>query len=75
EGEHGFACCVHNRDFLPGERFLDQMGECMNASRRVLCFLSPSFLDSNYCIWEFTHALEGDVQRGRKRLAVIMLEP
>ncbi|ELU06716.1 hypothetical protein CAPTEDRAFT_209087 [Capitella teleta] len=74
EDEHGFVCCVHNRDFLPGQRFLDQMGECMNASRRVLCFLSPSFIRSNYCIWEFTHALEGDLQRGRKRLAIIMLE-
>ncbi|ELT98695.1 hypothetical protein CAPTEDRAFT_71087, partial [Capitella teleta] len=70
----GFKCCMHNRDFHPGKRFLQQMGDNIEASRRVLCFLSRHFLDSYYCVWEFRHAYEADESRGRRRLAAVMLD-
>ncbi|ELU15256.1 hypothetical protein CAPTEDRAFT_80397, partial [Capitella teleta] len=74
EEEHGFRCCVHIRDFDVGRSFMEQMGECIRASRRVLCFLSPHFLDSYYCVWEFRHAYETDELRGNRRLALIVMD-
>ncbi|ELU09356.1 hypothetical protein CAPTEDRAFT_47247, partial [Capitella teleta] len=75
EGEHGFSCCLHDRDFHPAQPFLDQMGRSMDASRRVLCFLSPDFVKSKYCVWEFKHSFEEDDLRGTRRLVAILLEP
>ncbi|ELU00019.1 hypothetical protein CAPTEDRAFT_29940, partial [Capitella teleta] len=73
EEERGYRCCMHNRDFEPGKRILQQMGESIEGSRRVLCFLSPQFLDSRYCIWEFRQAYEADEMRGNRRLAIIVM--
>jgi hypothetical protein len=75
EDQHGFRCCIHNRDFNPGGPFRDMMARGIKESRRTLCFLSPNFLQSEYCIWEFRYAFESDVDRGKKRLAAILLDP
>jgi hypothetical protein len=75
EEKHGFQCCVHNRDFNPAMRFLDMMAEAIEESRRTICFLSPNFLQSEYCIREFRQALERDREQGKMRLAAVLLEP
>ncbi|ELU00044.1 hypothetical protein CAPTEDRAFT_29758, partial [Capitella teleta] len=72
--EHGLKCCLYNRDFHPGRRFYDQMGESIESSRRVLCFLSQNFLQSEFCIWQFKHAFEEDQAHSKKRLLAVMLE-
>jgi hypothetical protein len=75
EDKHGFRCCVHNRDFDPARRFLDMMANAIDNSRRTLCFLSPNFAQSEYCIWEMQYALDKDNERGKRRLAAILLDP
>lgn len=75
EDEHGFTCCTHDRNFSVAEPFMDQMGKSIDASRRVLCFLSPNFIKSKFCIWEFKYAFEEDDLRGKRRLVAIMVEP
>ncbi|ELT88276.1 hypothetical protein CAPTEDRAFT_29392, partial [Capitella teleta] len=75
EEKHGFRCCIHNRDFHPGERILDQIGAAIDQSRRTVCFISPSFIDSMYCEYELKYAMEEDIRQGKKRLLVIMLQP
>ncbi|ELU16035.1 hypothetical protein CAPTEDRAFT_31451, partial [Capitella teleta] len=75
EEEHGFSCCAHDRDFHIAKPFLNQMGKSIDDSRRVLCFLSPDFVKSDFCVWEFDYAHKEDSLRGRRRLAVILLKP
>ncbi|ELT91593.1 hypothetical protein CAPTEDRAFT_30552, partial [Capitella teleta] len=75
EEESGFNCCIHDRDFVSGRRIMDEIDRCLDASRRVLCFLSPTFIKSDYCMLEFKQTHEEDLKRGKKRLVAIMLEP
>lgn len=74
ENEYNYKCCNHRRDFVVTREILDQISEAIDKSKRTLCVLSPSFLQSRYCMVEFKHALHLDVQMQKRRLIAIMLQ-
>ncbi|CAC5378518.1 TLR13 [Mytilus coruscus] len=48
--------CVHQRDFLPGEEITQNITNGIHQSKRTICILTRSFLDSYYCMFEFNMA-------------------
>ena len=56
EGKHNLKCCVHYRDFSPGQPFQDSMAESVYKSYKILAVLSNNFLKSNYCSYELNIA-------------------
>ena len=41
---HGYRVCYHERDFLPGQLILDNVGRSIERSKRTVCLLSTKFL-------------------------------
>ncbi|XP_071150156.1 toll-like receptor 4 [Mytilus edulis] len=48
--------CVHQRDFVPGEEITQNITNGIHQSRRTICIITRSFLDSYYCMFEFNMA-------------------
>ncbi|XP_038069421.1 toll-like receptor 3 [Patiria miniata] len=51
-GEEPFRLCHHGRDFEPGKEIVDNIIESVDSSRRTICVLSQSYLESNWCSFE-----------------------
>lgn len=52
-----FKCCIHIRDFTPGETILDNISNAIYGSRVTLAILSPDFVESEWCNSELQQAL------------------
>ncbi|CAC5383085.1 unnamed protein product [Mytilus coruscus] len=48
--------CIHHRDFLPGEEITVNITNAIHESKRTICIITRSFLDSYYCMFEFNMA-------------------
>ncbi|CAC5383084.1 Toll-like receptor 4 [Mytilus coruscus] len=48
--------CIHHRDFLPGEEISFNITNAIHESRKTICIITRSFLDSYYCMFEFNIA-------------------
>ncbi|XP_076073576.1 toll-like receptor 6 [Mytilus galloprovincialis] len=66
--EHDFKLrlCLHQRDFLPGQDITDNIINAIQNSRKTICIITRSFVDSYYCMFEYNmarmesvHAREG----------------
>ncbi|CAG2215876.1 unnamed protein product [Mytilus edulis] len=57
--------CIHQRDFLPGEDITVNITNAIRESKKTVCIVTRSFLDSYYCIFEFNMArMESIYSRG-----------
>ncbi|XP_063436294.1 toll-like receptor 4 [Mytilus trossulus] len=57
--------CIHQRDFLPGEDITANITNAIRESKKTVCIVTQSFLDSYYCIFEFNMArIESIYSRG-----------
>ncbi|CAG2248293.1 unnamed protein product [Mytilus edulis] len=45
--------CIHQRDFIPGEEITQNIISAIQNSRKTICIISRSFLESYYCMFEF----------------------
>jgi len=43
EKESHYKCCIHYRDFVPGEHFVVNMTESVRKSRKVIAVISKTF--------------------------------
>ncbi len=75
EGEHQFKLCVHYRNFIPGRDIADTIVESIERSRKTVLVLSPNFLRSNWCQYEFKMARQVFVEQGREDMVLILLQP
>ncbi|CAG2222169.1 TLR13 [Mytilus edulis] len=48
--------CIHHRDFLPGEEISVNITNAIHESKKTICIITRSFLDSYYCMFEFNMA-------------------
>ncbi len=71
---HGFRVLYHRRDFRPGMPITENIGKAIDASKRTLCVLTPNFVKSHMCMWEFSTALNIDLQEKRHRLIILYKE-
>uniref|UniRef100_A0A3B3XB75 TIR domain-containing protein n=1 Tax=Poecilia mexicana TaxID=48701 RepID=A0A3B3XB75_9TELE len=52
EGEQGWRLCLHHRDFQPGKLWIDSLHNITDAiygSRKTICVISRSYLQSEWC--------------------------
>ena len=54
---HGFRCCVHWKDFLPGRIFTENIVESVYNSFKIIAVVSSHFMSSNPCDFELQHAM------------------
>ncbi|CAC5398533.1 unnamed protein product [Mytilus coruscus] len=47
---------IHQRDFLPGEEIANNITNAIHESRKTICIITRSFLDSYYCMFEYNMA-------------------
>ncbi|CAC5387695.1 unnamed protein product [Mytilus coruscus] len=48
--------CIHKRDFLPGNEISYNITNSIHESRKVVCIITKSFLESYYYMFEFNMA-------------------
>ena len=67
----GFKVCFHRVNFHAGKPITTNIFEAIDGSKRTLVFFSNDFKQSNFCMWEFSVALEMDLKEGTNRLITI----
>ena len=71
ENEHGLRLCVHQRDFTPGKDIATNITSAIHRSRKTLIVLSKSFLESNWCVFEFNMARMEEIYAREGRHSVL----
>ncbi|KAJ8302216.1 hypothetical protein KUTeg_021203 [Tegillarca granosa] len=56
EKEGGCRLCIHHRDFTPGLDIADNITSSIHKSNKTILILSPDFLKSYWCMFEFNMA-------------------
>ncbi|CAG2207994.1 Toll-like receptor 4 [Mytilus edulis] len=56
ERDENMTLCVHQRDFIAGEEITQNITDGIHQSKKIICILTRSFLDSYYCMFEFNMA-------------------
>ena len=69
----GYKVCYHERDFMPGTPISENMNRSVERSKRVLCFLTRNFVESNFCMEEFRMAHHRDLEKGKKRMIMLLI--
>ncbi|XP_071805986.1 uncharacterized protein [Asterias amurensis] len=64
----GYRVCVHYRFFLPGRSIIDNISDAVRRSRKTLLLLTPGFVESEWCRFEFQAAL---LQMLRRQMDII----
>ena len=75
--EAGLSMCLHQKDFLPGHDIAGNILQAIRKSRITLVVLSPSFLESKWCIYEFNMARMESIysREGENVIYAIMYQP
>ncbi|XP_054851004.1 toll-like receptor 13 [Eublepharis macularius] len=74
EGEPSFRLCFGPRDFAPGEYFMNNVQNGISQSRKTLCLVSKSYLESEWCSLEIQLACSKIYYHGQDPLVVVFLE-
>ena len=70
----GLSMCLHQKDFLPGNDIADNIVTAVRNSKLTLLVLSPAFLESKWCIYEFNMArMESIYSRGGENTVFVVL--
>ncbi|MED6285397.1 hypothetical protein CHARACLAT_028898 [Characodon lateralis] len=56
EGEQGWRLCLHHRDFQPGKPIIENITDAIYGSRKTICVISHSYLQSEWCSREIQMA-------------------
>ncbi|CAG2221834.1 TLR13 [Mytilus edulis] len=56
ETDKNLKLCIHHRDFIPGEEITVNITNAIHRSRKTICIITKSFLESYYCMFEFNMA-------------------
>ncbi|XP_071121503.1 toll-like receptor 4 [Mytilus edulis] len=65
--------CIHKRDFLPGNEITYNITNSIHESRKVVCIITKSFLDSYYCMFEFNMArMESIYSRSKENILFLV---
>ncbi|CAC5403889.1 Toll-like receptor 4 [Mytilus coruscus] len=73
EEEGNIRCCVHKRDFLPGNDIATNITSAIHNSRKTVVIMSHSFLASDWCLFEFNMAkMESIYSRSSENIIFIV---
>ncbi|XP_070552954.1 uncharacterized protein [Ptychodera flava] len=73
ENDHGFRLCVHSRDFQVGAAIMDNILDAIQNSSRTILVLSPWFVQSEWCRFEYEKA-QAEMLRIGTKIIPIMFE-
>uniref|UniRef100_A0A3P9PVX7 TIR domain-containing protein n=1 Tax=Poecilia reticulata TaxID=8081 RepID=A0A3P9PVX7_POERE len=59
EEEQGWRLCLHHRDFQPGKPIIGNISDAIYGSRKTICVISRSYLESKWCSREIQMARWG----------------
>ena len=76
EKQTDLKLCFHQRDFIPGYGIAENIANAIHDSRKVICVISNSFLDSHWCMYEFNMALMERIhaREGEDLLFLVLLK-
>lgn len=74
EDEHHIKCCIHYRDFTPGQPFYDSMAESVYNSYKIIAVFSSNFVQSKYCTHELQLAQYRLLNRSDDSLIIIRID-
>ncbi len=74
EEEHNMRLCIHYRDFKPGYFIEDTIVESIDRSRKTILILSPDFLKSDWCYFEYKMARQVLVTERRDVIVLVILK-
>ena len=66
--------CLHQKDFVPGKTIVDNIVDCIEASRHTIIVLSPRFMKSHWAMEELRQAYRQSLVEKTRHLIVILLE-
>ena len=69
----GCKVCYHETDFIPGVLISENITLAIERSKRMLCLLTRNFIESHYCMEEFRMAYQRNIERGKKRMVLLMI--
>ena len=70
----GFHLCVHDRDFVPGAAITKNITTAIEYSRRTILVLTPDFIKSGWCDFEFQTAHKRSLDDRSNFLIVVVLK-
>ncbi|XP_070562580.1 interleukin-18 receptor accessory protein-like isoform X2 [Ptychodera flava] len=73
ERDGKYILCEHHRNFVPGIDIYENIVQAINSSRRTILILSPRFVESEWCRYEFLKAQE-EMLKKKTRIIPIMFE-
>ncbi|XP_070563661.1 uncharacterized protein [Ptychodera flava] len=73
EKDDQYIICEHHRNFIPGTDIMTNIINAVVASRRTILVLSPSFVESEWCRFEFLKAQE-EMMKKKTKLIPIMFK-
>ena len=69
----GCKVCYHETDFIPGVLISENITLAIDRSKRMLCLLTRNFIESHYCMEEFRMAYQRNIEKGKKRMVLLMI--
>ena len=74
KNNRNFQFCLHQRDFIAGKTIFDNIIESVESSRHTVIVISRSFLQSQWCMYEFQEAFKQSIIERKRHLILVMLE-
>ncbi|XP_071948857.1 uncharacterized protein, partial [Antedon mediterranea] len=69
----GFAVCVHYKHFLAGNTIMQNILDAIAKSRKTIIVLSPAFVESQWCRYEFITA-SAEILKSENNVIPLMYE-
>ena len=66
---------IHSQDFQPGRNIEENIEEAIKSSNNAIVLVSTGFINSRWCMNEFSHCYIEHVEDPSFKLLVIMMEP
>jgi hypothetical protein len=70
--QRGYTVCYHKLHFQAGVTTLANIENAITHSKRTICYITPSFVQSDWCKFEFECAFSRDLNNKRHRLIAIV---
>ncbi|XP_052075452.1 toll-like receptor 4 [Mytilus californianus] len=73
ERDGHFKLCIHHRDFLPGAAINDNITQAIQRSRKTICIITRSFIESYYCMFELNMARMESIHRKKDKSLIFLV--